>query len=401
MNQEPLRLRPDIVPLQWHEAVAVVQSVARQVLAAGDESLIPRAADLAVDHNGGVHVVDSPRTRSKAGDGPAALAALLGELLRVSSSTPPALASMANPSEGTTARFRSVEDFSRALQFFERPLSQHELAAHATRLATMHEQRRLNTELDQLTQKARDTDVQRAEKENGSSGRRRNGRRVTVAVVAAGFLVMAIVAGALAGWNKIGAETMREVGSRLVERARSEAKAVLASDAPAPTEQSTAAAEQPERRRRRRVAQSDNPPAPSLLPVVNPPLATVTATSAPRGIAVAPAPPVAAAEPTPDEIVIVKASTYSRANPDVEPPIIERPHLRAELTRQALDGQLATLVLDIDEQGVVRQVRLGSVTPEQRYYAAMLVAAAKAWRFRPALKEGMPVRYRLRLVIAP
>jgi hypothetical protein len=401
MNQELLRLRPDIVPLQWHEAVAVVQSVARQVLAAGDKSLIPRVADLAVDHNGGVHVVDSPPTRSEAGEGPAALAELLGELLRFSSSTPPALASLANASEGPTARFKSVEDFSSALRFFERPLSQHELAAHAVRLATMHEQRRLNTELEQLTQKARDNDAQRVEKEISPGGRRRNGRRVAVAIVAAGFLVVAIVAGALAGWNTIGAETMRDVGSRLVERARTEAKAILASDAPAPPEQSTTSADQPERRRNRLSMRSDNPRDLPLLPVVNPPSATVTATRAPTGSAAAPSPPAVVAEPTPDEIVIVRASSYSGANQEVEPPVITRPHLRAELTRPALDGQLATLLLDIDEEGVVQQVRLGRVSAEQRYYAAMLVAAAKAWRFRPALKDGVPVRYRLRLVVAP
>jgi hypothetical protein len=394
MTQEPLRLRPDIVPLQWHEAVAVVQTVARQALAAGDVSRIPTAADLAVDRSGGIHVMDSV-TRSKAGDEPAALAALLGELLRFSSSTPSALASLADASEGTTARFASVEDFSQALQFFERPLSQHELAAHAARLATTHEQRRLNTELEQLTQKARDTE-RPVENEIGPARRRRNGRRVAVALVAAGFLVVAIVAGAMAGWNNIGAETMREVGSRLVERARTEAKAMLTSDAPAPPKQSTTATDQPERRRHRPVVRSDNPPA-TPLPVGKPPLAAVSATRAPTGVAAAPDPTAVVV----DEIVIVKASNYSGANRDVEPPVITRPHLRAELTRPALEGQLATLLLDIDAEGVVQQVRLGRVSADQRYYAAMLVAAAKAWRFRPALKEGKPVPYRLRLVVVP
>jgi hypothetical protein len=400
MTQEYLRLRPDIVPLQWHEAVAVVQGVARQLLASGDTSLVPATAGLAIDHNGGIHIVDS---RSTTGDGLAALAALLRELLQFSSTTPPALASLADGTEGTSPRFRSMEEFSEALRFFERPLSQHDLAAHAARLATAQEQRRLNAELEHLTQKARDADGQPVEKETKTRRRRRpNSRKVAVAVLAAGLLVVATFAGALTGWNTIGAETVREVGSQLVERARSEAKAILASDAPPPpARQSAAAADQSQRRRHRRSVQSDSAPAAALLPVVHLPFATAGANSAPPGFAAVPAQPAIVADPTPDEIIIVRPFFYSRANRDVEPPIIMRPHVRSELTRPVHDTQPATLVLDIDEEGAVRQVRLLSVSAEERYYAGMLVAAAKAWRFRPALKDGRPVRYRLRLLVAP
>ena len=78
-----------------------------------------------------------------------------------------------------------------------------------------------------------------------------------------------------------------------------------------------------------------------------------------------------------------------------------RPQIRSEQPA-SIQGRprLATLVLDIDEQGSVSQVRLASVSAEERYYAAMMVAAAKAWRFRPAYKNGSPVRYRLRLRVA-
>ncbi|HEX2342720.1 MAG TPA: hypothetical protein VHI98_19735 [Vicinamibacterales bacterium] len=397
---QSLRLRPDIVPLQWHEAVAVVQTVATQLLASGDTSLVPATAGLAIDHNGGIHIVDS---RSTTGAGPAALAALLRELLQFSSSTPPPLASLAEGIEGTSPRFRSMEEFSEALRFFERPLSQHDLAAHAARLATAQEQRRLNAELEHLTQKARDGDAQPVEKETKTGRRRRpNSRKVAVAVLAAGLLVVATFAGALAGWNKIGAETMREVGSRLVERARSEAKAILPSDAPPPPARQTAAAADPsQRRRHRRPVLSDNASATPVLPVVHLPFATATPIGPPPGLAAASAQPAAVAEPTPDEIIIVRPSYYSRANRDVEPPVILRPHVRSELTRPARDTQLPTLALDIDAEGTVSQIRLENVSAEQRYYAGMLVAAAKAWRFRPALKEGRPVRYRLRLIVSP
>jgi hypothetical protein len=401
MTQKYLRLRPDIVPLQWHEAVAVVQAVARQLLASGDDGPVPAATSLAVDHNGGVHIVDSRQTRSATGDGPAALGALLQELLRFSSSTPPALGSLADGTDGTSARFRSVEEFSKALQFFERPLSQHDLAAHAARLATTHEQSQLNAELEQLTQKARDADAQPQKKETGSAGRRRsNGRKVAIAVLVCGFLIVAIFAGALAGWNTIGTESMREVGSRLVERARREAKAVLANDAPpVPPKESTAATERPLRHRRRSVARSENRPTASMLPAVALPVVTAARTEAPLELTVEDVPPEVVAERSPD--AVVKPSIYSRANREVEPPVIMRPQIRSEPPARPRETQPAVLVLDIDEQGAVGQVRLRGVSAEERYHAGMMVAAAKAWRFRPALKDGKPVRYRLWLPVSP
>ena len=233
MAQQHLRLRPDIVPLQWHEAVAVVQVVARQLMASDAEGPIPSVAGLTVDHNGSVHVLDGPHMPSTNRDGSKGLAALLQELLRGSPATPASLASLADGKEGASERFTSIVDFSQALVFFERPLSQPDLAAHAAKLATAQEQRRLNEELDQLTQKAREVEPAPQQKERGSTARRRSpGRKAAIAVLVVTFLILAIFVAALTGWNRIGSESVREVGSRLVERVRAEAKTVLTSEAP-------------------------------------------------------------------------------------------------------------------------------------------------------------------------
>ncbi|MGH9313311.1 MAG: hypothetical protein ACRD1S_08945 [Vicinamibacterales bacterium] len=394
MPQEHFRLRPDVVPLQWHEAVAVVQVVARQRLASGEDGPVPLAAGLALDPHGAVHVVDSPRTGNN-GDGPAGLAVLLRELLKFSSSTPAALSSLADETEGSPSQFGSVEDFSKALQFFERPMSQHDLAALAARLATNQEQRRLNAELEQLTQKARVAEVQPKRQDDRSDPRRAPFRRKSaIAALSVAFLTIVFV-GALAGWKKMENSAIKEVGSRLVERVRSEAKAVLAGDAqPAPPQQPAARTVRPPSAQRRGALQHVNPRAILTLQAVD--LPRVTAVDR-RGLV----------EPTPDSATSVEARkqrsaggvyiVYSTADPEVEPPILVRPQLRSEPPRHVRADQVAVIELDVDELGAVSQVRLGRVSVEQRYYAAMLVAAAKAWRFRPALRAGKPVRYRLQL----
>ena len=51
----------------------------------------------------------------------------------------------------------------------------------------------------------------------------------------------------------------------------------------------------------------------------------------------------------------------------------------------------------MNAQGTVDQVRLRA-DPSQ-LHDRMLVSAAKAWQFRPAMKEGRPVRYVVRVPI--
>jgi hypothetical protein len=59
------------------------------------------------------------------------------------------------------------------------------------------------------------------------------------------------------------------------------------------------------------------------------------------------------------------------------------------LTRQ----MVGTLDLLINQEGTVEVVRL--YTPLNRYHERMIVSAAKAWRYKPASKEGRPVKFRL------
>jgi hypothetical protein len=53
--------------------------------------------------------------------------------------------------------------------------------------------------------------------------------------------------------------------------------------------------------------------------------------------------------------------------------------------------------LVVDEHGRVERVEL--ISPGNLYQERMLVAVAKAWRFQPALLDGVPVRYRTQVQI--
>ena len=104
------------------------------------------------------------------------------------------------------------------------------------------------------------------------------------------------------------------------------------------------------------------------------------------------APPLAASEPAPP--------TYNPGDPGVNPPVaVSRPtpswQPRNEIERRReFRGVLVVLV---DETGDVTSVVLGkSVHPT---YDAALVEMARTWKFRPATKNGVPVRCRTTIEI--
>jgi outer membrane biosynthesis protein TonB len=58
---------------------------------------------------------------------------------------------------------------------------------------------------------------------------------------------------------------------------------------------------------------------------------------------------------------------------------------------------VGVLEIVVGKAGDVEFVKLH--TPLNRYHERMVVSAAKAWRYRPARKDGKPVRYRLTVAI--
>jgi hypothetical protein len=81
---------------------------------------------------------------------------------------------------------------------------------------------------------------------------------------------------------------------------------------------------------------------------------------------------------------------YTKADRDVTPP---RP-IGRQLSAASLSGRsplTGRLELVVGRTGEVETVKLD--TPFNGYHDRMIVSAAKAWHYRPALKKGQPVRY--------
>jgi tetratricopeptide (TPR) repeat protein len=106
------------------------------------------------------------------------------------------------------------------------------------------------------------------------------------------------------------------------------------------------------------------------------------------------APPPAAVRTAPKA-----AAFYSPADADVTPPVElvrELPPWNppASLPNMTYSG---SLLIDIDERGNVERAAI--VEPIAPPYDNRLVAASKTWRFQPAMKDGVPVKYRKTIAV--
>lgn len=96
------------------------------------------------------------------------------------------------------------------------------------------------------------------------------------------------------------------------------------------------------------------------------------------------------------EITASMPRIYSHQDVDVEPPAFLHPQMPSESKPDSRTSN-SHLEVTVDEQGLVIQVRLRS--SDASLHERMLVSAAKAWQFRPALKDGQPVPYVLQVPV--
>jgi hypothetical protein len=108
---------------------------------------------------------------------------------------------------------------------------------------------------------------------------------------------------------------------------------------------------------------------------------------------VTPDPPAAVPPPAEAAVPVIDDRIYSAQDRDVIPP----------QTSEALPGPTISswttrtnaMEVIVSETGAVERVRL--VTPPQRMPDMFALSRAKVWKFKPAMKDGKPVRYRLLL----
>jgi hypothetical protein len=182
-------------------------------------------------------------------------------------------------------------------------------------------------------------------------------------------------------------DAVRTAVGTLVGSTPAPAPAPAAASTPKPsTDAKTASAPRPRPRRTSK---------PAAVAAASPTPAPAAATpSAPVVIAAAafePAPASAKVEPAVEESIEV----FTASDSTVTPPVIMRPVLPKELPPGVPANQVGTIEIVVDEQGDVLHVKL--VSPANRYHERMLVSAAKMWKFRPAYKDGRPVRYKTRV----
>jgi len=110
------------------------------------------------------------------------------------------------------------------------------------------------------------------------------------------------------------------------------------------------------------------------------------------------------AEPaTPPPVAVrvapVKAAFYSSGDADVVPPVDVVRDLPpwnppASLPNGTFSGKLQ---IDIDEQGLVeRSILVEAIAPP---YDPRLLTASRTWRFQPATKDGVAVKYRKTITV--
>ena len=110
--------------------------------------------------------------------------------------------------------------------------------------------------------------------------------------------------------------------------------------------------------------------------------------------------PAAAATALPiDSVVPVQrasAPSYGPEDEGVTPPSIvdQRAPMLPEQLRRLLKGRTGTAVFDliIDETGAVQQATVR--TSFHPVYDALVIAQSRGWKYLPAMRNGVPVRYR-------
>jgi hypothetical protein len=88
-----------------------------------------------------------------------------------------------------------------------------------------------------------------------------------------------------------------------------------------------------------------------------------------------------------------EARVYTIVDSDVIPPAAIGRQMPSTAPPAVARTKIGTLEMVINRDGQVETLKLR--TPLNRFHERMIVSAAKAWRYRPALKNGRPVKFLL------
>jgi hypothetical protein len=407
-------LRSPAAGLDWHEAVAVGAALGA-LLAEAQAPACPRPSDVTLLPSGDLRVTGPGHVEGSAAAG---AAHLLGQLLEAAP-CPAELRQLveayATDRRSGAAGVEAVTDFVSELAFFERPGRREVLSSIAQRAEPAIERALRAAALEALTERTRlaaagapgPVAVVPAahgapEVEEGSRGGEPPhdgaGRLIVPAAVGlAAFLAVAYITAAWLdrpappGPRAEAIEDDLPISGPDVRTAKAASPAVGAPQSPRssvpPHERpsggsvsapSAADASKP----------SAAAPAGSAAPALVEGPRPVDVLIAERDGRVVPS-PVAPLRPVPSGHV------FQAGDPQVTPAVLIRPHLPDNPPPDVPEEHIGTLEFVVGESGAVEHVHL--VSPANRYQERMLVAAAKTWQFRPATRDGRPVRFRTRM----
>ena len=419
----------------WHESVAIVQEIAAH-LEPGQP--LPAPEDLLLESDGTITFgFAGESARPQVAD----LASLLDTLLK-KAEAPQALRDLASENARDEPAHASIASFTKALAFYERPNRRSDLQALAGRL----EGRSQAAQADRTLAEIRERVVRKSEGEGKESKPKnvapppepKSVERARAIARARALAIAAVVILAAAGLSAMtlfrgrsdtssGADTKAatelaaastspgsETGPNGTDAESTSPRAVSAErtgtdhhpigttakggEDAHPKERSRMSSESRSGASRRADRVSAFKPSRAGIAPVRPlpSLRAVPSASNAAGVAHTSFGESPAGAPTSraDDVAASAGATYTSANSEVTPPVWYRRQLPSE---PAPDAKTGYFEIVIDTKGDVESVRL--ISPTRRYEERMLMAAAKAWKFRPARLNGEPVKYRMRVPI--
>lgn len=382
----------------WQESVALVQAIAAQLGA----DPVPAAEDLLLEEDGTLTFgFAGESSRPQVAD----LAGLLERLL-AGVPAPQSLLDLVHENARPEPAHATVAGFCRALQFYERPNRAADLAAVGGRVAGVQPRAEPTPEPAASVPEPIRPEPEKPTTTVTSSPaiRALRGIRFSPGELAVGATAVVLIAVfALAG-ALLGSRPPSDSGRRLASAASSPVEATTAPAEPSTTTDEPSGVgssgrtgpdrdgrERPSARRRVARAPQGAPHKP----------ARARAAQAPRPVSGARAASPLLTLPRPSVQFPVVAwnaippdpRVYSADDAGVTPPRMLR-QLLPDVAPQAASGYLDVVV---DARGYVETVKLISAATRLEDFG--LIAAAKAWKFSPALVAGRPVKCRLRVPI--
>lgn len=397
------------VSIQWYEAVALVREIADRLISASSDRGIPELQQVRLSPEGYVDIVAITATNE-----PVRRMGQLLQAMLAHTDAPVQLRLIITQATSPSPPYHSIREYSDALGFFERPERSTVLQSLASRVtaAAATVQAAGPITLDSIAPLPPTT--QDDDGRSVANGAKKQRSRIWAFALVA---VIILAAGAAGVWyarmhgigpqnreqaNAIADKASDAVGSAILTGASAVTETLglgrivpakeatsPAPSAPPPTPAAVLKASQPRLREAPitpeelpAVVAFDLDPVPvpavdsSISPVPTGTTNTVAEVSAPRD----------------DETI------YSVGAASVRPPVGIRPKLARQLPPDFDPARLGRIELIIGADGSVESAKL--LGPPRNVNDGLFLSVAKAWTFQPALKSGVPVRYRKTIWVA-